>query len=59
MSTDGSYPRVAFPIDIHQHPICCVQPSNTQLTFSIRGPAHIHDMNKSIGVTQIVQELVT
>ena len=43
MSTDGSYPRVAFPVDIYQHPFCAIVfnpalPTNLQHLLSRSRP---------------------
>ena len=62
MSCEGSYPLVAFPViqipsvlylfhHIHT-------PPRALLTFCICSPANIHHMDQSIGMTQIIQELI-
>jgi hypothetical protein len=43
---------------MYQHYDSAVMSNLITLTFSIRGSTHVHHMNESIGMTQIVQELV-
>lgn len=55
MSTDGSYPRVAFPVNIYQHPIRAIvfnpaHPTNLQHPWSRSHPRreseHRHDADR-------------